>query len=556
VTDRLLALPPLLEVPADALSHPDTGSSYEWIESDGEGGWAAGTANGAATRRQHGLLVIARPGIGRIVLLSRCEEAVVTADGQRVDLASNFYPGAVHPEGYRALAGFSLDPWPVWRFRVGSFDLVREIFRSHRSRALIMRYRYDGPPATLEVRPLFAGRPVNALVTANEFVRRDAEASEGIVAYQPYDDTPAAVLTFVEGEWEAAPTWFYRNAYPRDVQEMGGESREDLFAPGVLRVALRAGTPTTIVCGLRSARIGRIDRRLNEEIARRGAIALRGRRLAASTPALSDMAARLALAADLFAPRGFADPPVAFPTASASTRELLVSLPWITLAAGGETAAIALLRSLGAHRRGGLLPLRFDDPGDDPGSHAAADLPLWYIEAAASLADRGHDVGALLPTVIAILDAWIAGADHGIQLGEDGLVAIGPADRPLTWMDAVAHGQPVTPRSGRAVEINALWYNALLRGAGLVEDRLRAERWRSHARRCAEAFQKFWWDDAHFLVDTLDAAGHADHNNTPQTCASKGLVRTLSPVRVSHSFTVWSDDAEATRCPSGLNVTL
>lgn len=503
MSEPILSLPPLLEVPAAALTDAERGARYEWVEADGHGGWAAGSVIGAATRREHGLLIVARPGTGRMVLLSRFEETIVTAEGGRLDLGANFYPGAVHPEGHRALAGFSLDPWPVWRYRLGACEVVREIFRSRRSRALLLRYRYDGPPAVLELRPLFAGRPITTLGTANEFVRREAEASERMVAYQPYEDVPAAILTFAEGDWTPEPTWYYRTTYPHDRE---ADAQEDLFSPGLLRLPLRSGVPTTLACGLRPARVARVDRRLNDELARREAVARRGRRLGPDRR--SDLGARLALAADAFTTASM--PYATLPVPGAGTRDVLMALPWLTLLSGGEDAAIELLRALGARQKAGLLPVAFD-AGEGPAARMAADVPLWYVEAVAALADRGADVGPLLPVVTAILDAFTAGTRFGIRVGPDGLVLQGPAARPLTWMDAFAHDQPVTPRWGRAVDINALWYNALLRASGMA-GATRAEGWIEQAERCRAGFDAFWWDEAGWLVDSIDAAG-TDHRS-------------------------------------------
>ncbi len=358
----VISLPPLLGVPAAELADPERGSRYEWFEPDGEGGWAAGSAIGAATRREHGLLVVARHDVGdRFVLLSRFEETLVTGDGTRYPIGCNFYPGAVHPQGHRHLRGFALDPWPVWRYALGDRELVREIFRSRRGGALIVRYRIEGAPADLELRPLFAGRTITSLVTANDLVDRTAEASEGMVAFRPYADTPAAVLTYLEGSWTAAPEWYYRNSYPRDIAS-NGAAREDLFSPGILRVPLRPGTATSVACGLRPARVGRVDRRLNDEIARRESLAGRGRALAQGDARLSELGARLAIAADAFLPRaGTATPvPTSWPDGAIRVRELLIALPWLARATARSEEALGLLRVLGGRLRNGLLPRRLD----------------------------------------------------------------------------------------------------------------------------------------------------------------------------------------------------
>lgn len=501
-----LALPPLLNVPAADLTDPARGTRYEWFEPDGEGGWAAGTAVWANTRREHGLLVVARMDVGdRFVLLSRIEETVVTADGERHELGCNFYPGAVHPLGHQLLAGFSLDPWPVWRYRLGSIDVVRELFRSRRAGALLLRYRIESGSASIELRPLFAGRTNDSLATASDLTVLRAEASEGIVAYRPYEDAPAAVLTHVDGSWQAAPMWYYRTVYPRET-EANRPDQEDLFSPGILTLPLRAGAPATLSCGLRPARVGRVDRRLNDELARREALAARGRAYGTDDPPLAELAARLNLAADAFLPRaGTAIPvPTAFPDGGVHTRDALIALPWIARTTGRTEECMGLLRIMGGRQQQGLLPVRLGEGATAASDCAAVDTPLWYVEAVGVFAALGYDVSVLKPAAFAILENYEQGTSFNIHIDDAGLLRHGPAAAPMTWMDGVAHGRAVVERDGAAVDVNALWHNALLRGIELLPGDERALRWGALADRCREAFDAFWWQDAGWLADSLD----------------------------------------------------
>src|SRR5690606_14563228 len=150
-------------------------------------------------------------------------------DGTRHDLGVAFYPGAVYPTGHMLLTGFSLDPWPTWRYRFGDAELVKELFLSRRARSTVLRYRARGPVATLELRPLVPARTGPGLTRAYPEIRQDAEASERLVGYQPHDEIPPLVLSFVEGKWQARPDWYYRTVYPREAEE-GGEAQEDLFS--------------------------------------------------------------------------------------------------------------------------------------------------------------------------------------------------------------------------------------------------------------------------------------------------------------------------------------
>jgi predicted glycogen debranching enzyme len=142
-----------------------------------------------------------------------------------------------------------------------------------------------------------------------------------------------------------------------------------------------------------------------------------------------------------------------------------------------------------------------------PDDYNAVDAPLWFIEAVARSSDAGLDVTALLPAIASILDAYENGTRFGIGLRSDGLVHHGQAGVALTWMDARVDGIPVTPRTGAAVEVNALWYNALLRAAGLIDSRARARHWHHLAERCREGFEAFWHSSGGYLHDRIGPGG-------------------------------------------------
>jgi predicted glycogen debranching enzyme len=512
-----LPLPPLLHVPGARLNDLDAGSRLEWIETDGRGGWSAGTAAGASTRREHGLLVVARkPPLDRVVLLSRLEETLITPAGERIELSVSFYPDAVYPSGHLLLAGFSLDPWPVWRYRIGDTELVKELFHSRRARALVLRYRLRSASATLELRPLFAGRPVDDLRSARETVRTEAEASERLVAYQPIDELPPVILSFADGEWQGAGTWYYNAIYPRD-RELGRNHVEDLYSPGLLRLPLEPDTPRVLTCGLVPARIARSPQWTSDELRRRERIAASGRALAADDDRLSELASRLALAADAFlVERGYGKTIIAaYPAAAERGRDAMIALPGLCLALGRLDDALAVLRHFAAHVKDGLIPARFPEHGNDDRDvdYASADASLWFIEAAAAIQDAGVEARDLWPAIRDILRAYEAGTTFGIGVDSDGLVKHGAAGPSLTWPGIDTHNTAAT-RAGKAVEVNALWYNALLRAANLPYAE-NAGHFRSMAERCRAAFQAFRVPAHGFLADVIDPDGRQDATCRP-----------------------------------------
>lgn len=266
-----MTLPVPIVVDAPRLREFDVGSRLEWLETDGRGGYAAGTAIGANTRRYHGLLVTARrPPTDRIVLLSRLEETLVLADGARHELATNLYLGTLHPRGHLYLEEFRLDPWPVWRYRVGEVTLTKSLYLARDVGATVVDYALDAGEARLELRPLVAGRDFHALVTANDAVAREARAKPaptdsataappaGFVVHRPYPDVPPLVLSHDPALWQPGGDWYFRTLYPRE-RERGLEDAEDLFCPGTLIAELRAGRPWRVACATERVAVAEAD---------------------------------------------------------------------------------------------------------------------------------------------------------------------------------------------------------------------------------------------------------------------------------------------------------
>lgn len=528
-------LPSALVVKAARLQNFEVGSRLEWIETDGRGGYASSTAVGANTRRYHGLLVVAlRPPTDRAVLLSRLEETLFTPDGGRYDLAANVYPGVVHPEGYRYLEEFRLDPWPTWRYRLGALALTRTLFVVRSTNAVVLRYRLEGGGARMELRPLVAGRDFHALMSANDDVARHGRVGPGHVAYTPYPGLPPLVLSFDHGEWRDTSDWYYSTVYPIEA-ERGLDDREDLFCPGVLTTELQEDRTWTLACATAPVPVAQADAWELEERRRRAEIAARGWSVGGGGGPLGELGARLALAGDAFLVERDGQTTIlaGYPWFADWGRDAMISLPGLCLALGRTEEAASVLRVFAAHLRDGLIPNRFPDYGSDVPleNYNTADASLWFVEAVGALADAGGDVREFWPTVRAILNAYREGTHFGIGLQPDGLVRQGAEGVQLTWMDARVDGWVVTPREGRAVEINALWYNGLLRAAALAEELGEPSgEYTALAERAREAFQAFWYEEGRYLYDRINDAGRPDPSLRPNQLFAVSLPHSpLSP---------------------------
>lgn len=514
-------LPPAISIPHERVRDLQVASRLEWLETDGRGGYASGTVAGVGTRRYHGLLVVARRApVDRIVLLSRLEETVLTPDGARYDLATNRYPGVVHPQGYRYLEEFRLDPWPIWRYRLGEVMLVRELFMSREVGATVIRYRVEGGDAALELRPLIAGRDFHALVAENDVVAPTAAAEPGCMVYQPYPGIPPLFVSHDGGEWHHQGDWYRQTIYERET-ERGLDDREDLYNPGVLVARIGAGQSWSLACATSPVGVGDAEFWAEVELRRRGRAAAAGRELGGDNPALADLGARLGLAAEAFiVGRGRHESIIAgYPWFADWGRDAMISIPGFCLATGRLDQAGAILRTLAAHLRDGLIPNHFPDGGGEvPDDHYnAADASLWFVEAVAALGDAGGDNTEFWPTVREILRAYREGTRFGIGADErDALITQGEPGVQLTWMDARVDGWVVTPRDGKAVEINALWYNALERAVTMAsaagDD---PEPYRELARRVRESFQLFHYHEGEYLYDRITPDGHPDPTLRP-----------------------------------------
>ncbi len=473
-------------------------SQLEWLETNGAGGYAMGTVAGTHTRRYHGLLIAAlHPPAERHVLLSRLEEAVADGGGE-IALATNQYPGALYPEGHRHLSEFRLDPFPTWVFELDRLTLEKRLFLVHGEQAVVVRYRASRPTRLL-LRPFLAFRDHHALARANDAldprVRETACAAVRTLAVNPYRSLPELRLHHSGGRFHADGAWHRDTEYLVEL-ERGLDFREDLWRMGTIEMEVRPGADAFLV-----ATIGpwtehdraSVDRVEKSERARR-----------ALAPAPGDpFRARLDRAAEQFVvQRADGTPTViaGYPWFTDWGRDTMIALPGLLLARGRLDEAGDVIRGFLAHLRGGLIPNRFPDRGEVP-EYNTVDGTLWLFQAVHAYLAAGGDPGfavEVYPKAQEIIRSHAAGTLHGIRVDPgDGLLVAGDAGAQLTWMDAKVGNWVVTPRHGKPVEVNALWYNALRLAAGwarMASDDAGARELERDAARVARSFAERFWD--------------------------------------------------------------
>ncbi|HXU44946.1 MAG TPA: glycogen debranching enzyme N-terminal domain-containing protein, partial [Thermoanaerobaculia bacterium] len=440
-------------------------SRLEWLEGNGLGGWASSTVSGAHTRRYHGLLVAAtEPPVGRKVLLSRLDETVV-AGSETFELGASRYPGAVHPQGFRHLMRFAREPFPTFDFEIGPARLRKTIAAVHGENATLVLYELlaADAPVRLTLRPFFSGRDFHALGRANDFVRRTGVFEDGTFRYASYDGVPAVFVHVPGGAYAASPDWYYRFQYDLE-RERGLDFEEDLFTPGTITVDLAAGERLGVLISTEPP-AGRDawDLAAAERARREGLL----ERFGNPDP----FCRALALAADAFLVRRdetLSTVIAGYPWFSDWGRDAMIALPGLCLVTRRFDEAKGILRAFANAASEGMLPNRFPDASPEAGGrpeYNTADATLWLFVAAwryfEATADGAFVRDELMPVLKDVLAWHERGTRHGIRVEPDGLLHAGEPGVQLTWMDAKVGDWVVTPRTGKPVEIQALWANAL-----------------------------------------------------------------------------------------------
>ena len=439
----------------------DAASRREWLETNGIGGFASSTITGLNTRRYHGLLVAAtKPPVGRMVLLSKMEETLVI-DGRRFDLSCNRYPGVIHPEGHRYLKQFRQDPFAVFVYEADGLELEKSVFMVYGENTTVIQYALRGAPQSacmLELRPLIAFRDYHGTTHENSAINGRLEIEPGRVMCSPYQGCPNLYLAHGSADVRQEGSW-YRNFEYSVEQARGLDYREDLYNPMVLTFDLRRDECVAVIASTeaRSAESAGVLR--SAEIRRRADIV-------AAAPSGDGLVRSLVQAADQFiVQRGDEKTVIAgYHWFSDWGRDTMIALPGLALATGRHDDARGILLAFAASVDRGMLPNRFPDAGEKP-EYNTVDATLWFFEAVRALAVHTQDydfIRTRLYEVLRDIVAWHErGTRYGIRVDDDGLLRAGEPGVQLTWMDAKVGDWVVTPRCGKPVEIQALWYNAL-----------------------------------------------------------------------------------------------
>jgi predicted glycogen debranching enzyme len=473
------------------------GERDEWLEPDGLGGFASGTACGIRTRRYHALLLAATtPPTGRVVLVNGFDAWIDTAGGRFALTSQRYEPGIVHPDGARRTSAFSAEPWPRWVFTVEDGTVIEQtIVVRHGSPLVALNWRLvndagRSSPVHLSVRPFFSGRDYHSMHRQNGAFRFEPERRDDRLVWQPYDGIPG-IHVVANGDYRHQPEWYRQFRYEEEAAR-GLDAAEDLAAPGVFSWQLDHGDASLVLAADSAA-----DSVLPLG---RGASALVADVHQSEFTRRKAFASPLHRAADAYlVTRGTGKTIVAgYPWFTDWGRDTFIALRGICLAAGRIDDGLQILVEWSRAISEGMLPNRFPDRGEAP-EFNSVDASLWFIIAVHDLFERAaaDDVeitaterATLQDAVQAILTRYAAGTRFGIRMDEDGLLAAGVPGVQLTWMDARVGDHVITPRIGKPVEVQALWLNALSLASRW------SPQWGDLFTRGNTTFQRRFWNEA------------------------------------------------------------
>ena len=517
----------------------------EWLCTNGLGGFASGTVAGSLTRRYHGLLVAAlAPPLGRTLVVAKAEETLAY-DGATAALGVNRWgSGAVDPHGHLSLEAFRLDgAAPVWSYAVGDALLEKRVWMEPGASTTYVRYRLlrARGGADLAVKVFVNYRDYHASTHAGDWRMSVEQIAKGVRVIAFAGARPIQLLA--DGA-DAVPahTWYRDFALPAETAR-GLEDHEDHLHAATFHAALRRGDAITLVVSAEEAPALDGEAAWARRCRHEEAVVAAWQRAQPASVHAPAWVRQLVLAADQFiVARAVAGDPAGRTVIAGYHwfgdwgRDTMIALAGLTLVTGRAEIARRILTTFKHFVDHGLLPNRFPDAGQTP-EYNTVDATLWYVEAIRAYHAATGDDGLLAeiyPTLEDIATWHRQGTRHGIHVDpRDGLLAAGEPGLQLTWMDARVGDRVVTPRTGKPVEINALWYNALCALAGFARRLGRpVGPWDAAAEQTRAGFERFWNAEAGACYDVVDTPEGDDASLRPNQIFAVALPASpLSPAR-------------------------
>jgi predicted glycogen debranching enzyme len=488
----------------------------EWLETNGLGGWSGSSLSGCNTRRYHGLLMAAtNPPAERMLLVSKLDETIIF-DGKRFDLGTNSYGDSLFPQGIQYLSSFKKDFFPEWIYEAAGIRIRKTITMVNGENTTLIRYEVLNAdrPFTLQLLPLIAARGYHELQHAYNNIFWDVDFENGLFHNQPFKGAPDIFISVPGSTYQPVNKWYYHFNYLQE-KYRGLDFEEDLFNHGVFNVLLRDGDALHIIISTENPAGRNPDTLFETE---------KLRKLSLITTVPGDLLRQLVLASDQFiVKRDQLKTVIAgYHWFTDWGRDTMISLPGLCLGTGRYEDAKKIINVFAKSVSEGMLPNRFQD-NKEPPEYNNADGTLWYFNAVYSYLqitnDRKFILKEILPVLKGIIEWHFKGTRYNIHVDSDGLLFAGEQGQQLTWMDARIGNWVVTPRMGKPVEIEALWYNALKIYETLLTlngETYEANKIFERAEQAKKSFEeKFWFTEGNYLIDVIDQDGIRDSSLRP-----------------------------------------
>jgi len=569
-----------LSLGRDVCNDVTAGFAHEWLVTNGLGGYASGSILGATTRSYHGLLVVAlHPPVDRFVLVTKVDEEIAFPNGHTFRLGVNEYEdGTIDPQGYKYLTSFSLEgDIPCFTYQLEeNLKLEKRIWMEYGENTTYVQYILRGfssqehpeKPLLLTLSPFCLTRDYHSITQGRDTWRFLVKNLANGCQVQASSETLPYVLWMSKAaHFHPAGQWYWHVQHRRD-QERGLQSVEDVYQPGTFQIMLTPGERVTLAISSEANLAAAVGSTKHEEYVAQ-ALRRHQRRikqlLDIADRSITNLAkrdpvhARLVLAADQFiVVRPQQDDDIAigmslrlspdnktiiagYPWFTDWGRDSMISLPGLLLHTGRYSEARGLLKAFACYMHEGLIPNRFPDTTRTP-EYNTADATLWMFQALDSYLTATNDwslLKELFPRMEEIIQWHLRGTAYGIGVDpEDGLLHAGAAGLQLTWMDARVGDWVVTPRRGKPVEINALWYCALATmekwAVHLSIDALQYGQLRSQVEKSFSA--RFWYAEGGYLYDVLDVDGVKGEHD-PALRPNQLFAASLTPYLLSEAQT-------------------
>lgn len=541
-------------------------SDLEWLSTNGLGSYASQTLTLANSRRYHGLFVVAlEPPLRRTVLLSRLDEVATTQEGRQIELATSYWQGdTVAPHGYENLRAFANLPVPTWQFALPGGNLIKQVAMVHGEQRVVVGYTWvpeEGNSADLLLKTAVLAnfRDFHSETRGASSWQFQQNLQQNTLSIKAYDDATEWFLEFSSGGYCVDADWYWGYSWSAE-WERGLADSEDLYRTGFLTASLSAGKTYSVTAGLQpAADLYDIDAVVRAEWQRQqeiiSAAGVRGR-----------VASQLLVAGDQFVVHrdstNGASLLAGYHWFSDWGRDAMISVTGLLIETGRHALARSVLSTFASYVSEGMLPNHFPDSGQEP-QYNTMDATLWWAFALDEYYRNTGDLPFLLqqvPLLDKVVIAHLQGTRYGIKVDPvDGLLEGGEPHQQLTWMDAKCGELVVTPRQGKPVEINALWFN-LLKTLELLHTTLGSAvlgsegaeydmhmglsmRYADMAERARLGFTAFWNDAEGCLFDVIGRDGYVDPSIRPNQIFAVSLpFKVISPEQAAGVLAVVEKD--------------